>query len=499
MTAAVGGPGVSKRPAIPVPKHMPEHKLAVFSKLGWRPHEAQLKLLQSDTRHRLVCAGRRTGKSEFGGYELYYEAMRTYVMRHFLHDISKRREFWIVGPNYSDSEKEFRVVYNLLKKQGAPFDKPGTYNDPTGGNMHISLYDGAFQIHAKSAAHPESLVGEGLCGVIMSEAAKVKSKVWTKFVRPMLNDYHGWSLHSSTPEGRNHFYDLYEQGQSRTHADWFSIRTPSWVNPYVYPGGATMEAIDEIRWYIKNRVEIPLEARERLPIDPEIVALLLDLTDETFNQEIAALFTEYVGRVFKTFDEDVHVRDLEYKPGWETFAAVDYGYTNPFVWLLIQYNPRTGQVHILDEYYKQHQTIPEAIAAVRQLGLAPSSLRTFYPDPASPGDSKWVARELHLQIGRNTGGEVNDRVDAIRLLLRSDAKLNFDPKLLINRKCTETRREFDAYRYPEKRGQQDLNSPENPQKKDDHTIEAFGRFVAGHIGLPRRNARRARSTQAAFG
>ena len=57
-----------------------------------------------------------------------------------LKDDRKRREFWIVGPNYTDSEKEFRVLYNQLTRLEVPFDKPGTYNDPIGGNMHISLW-----------------------------------------------------------------------------------------------------------------------------------------------------------------------------------------------------------------------------------------------------------------------------------------------------------------------------------------------------------------------
>ena len=71
-----------------------------------------------------------------------------------------------------------------------------------------------------------------------------------------------------------------------------------------------------------------------------------------FKQEIAADFTEYVGRVFQDFDEEIHVKNLDFNPDWETYAGVDYGFTNPSVWLLIQVSP-FGDVHILDEVYER--------------------------------------------------------------------------------------------------------------------------------------------------
>ena len=62
---------------------------------------------------RVVSAGRRFGKSNLGGHELTAEAIFTkYVAEQYLEE-GKRREFWIVGPEYTDSEKEFRVLVTL--------------------------------------------------------------------------------------------------------------------------------------------------------------------------------------------------------------------------------------------------------------------------------------------------------------------------------------------------------------------------------------------------
>lgn len=152
-------------------------KWSVLDGVGWRPHPGQLLVAESTARHRVAACGRRFGKSYIGGHELIPECLYTYTQQKRLHEEMKRREFWIVGPEYSDSEKEFRVLWNQLVRLEVPMDKPGSYNDPIGGSLHISCFDGAFQVHGKSAKYPATLVGEGLSGVIMAEAAKLKAKI----------------------------------------------------------------------------------------------------------------------------------------------------------------------------------------------------------------------------------------------------------------------------------------------------------------------------------
>jgi hypothetical protein len=44
---------------------------------------------------------------------------------------------WIVGPEYSDCEKEFRVIYDSLKKLGVDSVSSKFTNNTDNGNMHI--------------------------------------------------------------------------------------------------------------------------------------------------------------------------------------------------------------------------------------------------------------------------------------------------------------------------------------------------------------------------
>jgi hypothetical protein len=481
----------------------PERELAelpLYDKLGWTPHDGQRAVIEASCRNRVVAAGRRFGKSEIGGHKLVQEALNTRLVKSRLDDLGKRREFWIVGPEYSDSEKEFRVMWNELVKAGLRdyFDKPGSYNSPEQQDMHLSLWGGRFQCHAKSAKHPESLVGEGLSGVILAEAAKLKERIYTKFIRPTLADFGGWSLMTSTPEGKNWFYEMWQRGQDPNRPEWWSMRAPSWLNPYVYPMGATDDGIAALREAMAAKAMLNHDLMIALGLDPEIGDLVVDLTEESFNQEIGALFTEFVGRVFKQFDEELHVGDFTYNPAWQTYAAVDYGFTNPSVWLLLQVDPFGEQVVVLDEVYEHGLTINEFAALVVERGLAPSSCIAFYPDPASPGDSRILSDVTKVRAKGGTGGELKWRLDAIRLALK-ERNQHLEPgapervpTLRLDRRCVRSIADMLNYRYPERRSQADGNVPENPMKKDDHAPEALGRFFAGHFGTPDRLVRRAR-------
>lgn len=460
----------------------------LWKELGYQPHPGQEAIHASAARHKVASCGRRFGKSYIGGHELVLEAMLTRLMLPHLEENGKRREFWIVGPVYSDAEKEFRIAYNGLKRIGAPFDRPGTYNDPHGGDMQISLYGGKFVAIAKSAQYPERLVGEGLNGVIMAEAAKIKPSVWLKFVRPMLADFSGWSLHASTPEGRNWFHSSWERGQSKLEPDWQSWRMPSWTNPIVYPLGATDAAIKTLRLMLDGRqVAVSDQMMHDLGVDPEIGALMRDMSPETFKAEIGAEFTSFVGRVYKGFDEETHVQDIPYERGLPTYLACDFGFTNPFVALLVQVTPY-NQVRVIKEYRDTQMTIEEHISVMRSNRFVPDECRELFPDPESPSDTKSLADAFRMRPRRNTGGLLSVRVKKIRDALKEmNAHLppghaHRRPGLVIDRGCHELIREMLSYRYPktaEESAERGVEAPESPMKKDDHGPEALSRFFGG--------------------
>jgi len=238
-------------------------------------------------------------------------------------------------------------------------------------------------------------------------------------------------------------------------------------------------------------------------IDPEILGRINDLPPELFLQEIAADFTEFVGRVFKDFDEETHVTDLSFNPGWDTFAAVDYGYNNPNVWLLLQVG-KWGEINVLDEIYEEGLDPEDFADEIRYRGLNPANLRFIFADPADPGATKILEKKLKVKSHGNTGGELNNRLNWIRKFLR-DPRITVDepyhdisndgvrvgearPRLMFDRKCKHTIQDMLDYRYPEKREEGNrIKETSNkrfdlPMKKNDHGPEALGRFCAGYFG-----------------
>jgi hypothetical protein len=436
--------------------------------VGYQPHDVQREIhaARREARFRLVCAGRRTGKSTLGGHELTVKAVQARY-RKGLSRTGRRSEHWIVGPEYSDAEKEFRVLFDDIKRLGIPMDHPGTYNDPIGGNMHLSLYDGGFQVHAKSAKYPDTLVGEALESVILAEAAKLKPAIWTKYIRPMLSDYahqgYGDALMTSTPEGKNWFYDYYMRGQNPADAEVYSIRMPSWSNNILFPGGR---------------------------YDSEIRSMEADLTEEKFKQEIGADFTDFVGRVFKRFSEDDNVGDYKYNPELPLYIAEDAGFRNPSVALFLQVDV-WDNVYVIDEYYERERTPTEFANDVfdhPRLGPLARKATLLYADPADPGTTRTLEQTWRVRSQSGTGGLLKDRLDLIRKWLTPtplelpDDHPDKKPKLFFDRSLKHTIKDMNDYRYPETKKEAEVNENESPRKVDDHAPEALGRFFGGYYG-----------------
>ena len=74
------------------------------------------------------------------------------------------------------------------------------------------------RIQIFGADNPDALRGLYLDGAVFDEYGQMRPRVWSEVVRPALADREGWATFIGTPMGKNHFYDLYREGQSCS--DW---------------------------------------------------------------------------------------------------------------------------------------------------------------------------------------------------------------------------------------------------------------------------------------
>jgi len=401
----------------------------------------------------VLCNGRRWGKSLFGGKEIETTAF----VKNFL---GQPMMGWIIGPNYGDAEKEFRVIYNTFKALGIDTLSNKFIKNAENGNMKIETNWG-WSVECRSAQHPDSLVGEGLDFVLLAEAGRHTKRTFTEYVRPALSDKRGFSMMSGVPEDvadTNLLYWAYQRGQEESFTQWKSWQLPSWTNTHVFPGGRN---------------------------DPEIIEAASDLTDDEFRRQYGGEFVLKRGRVMKEWDDDHHVVDARYRRDWPLFAAVDFGYTNDWVWLWIQIDPIEQRVYVIGEKrwkFTDTEMVAKEMAQDPKMGNA----LAIYVDPSSPDDAAILRRHLGVPTRANTGGEIKLRLQLIRSALKRRPEHLPDnhpeklPMLMVDRSCERLIWEMrEGYRWPESRGEK--NSSEIPMDDNNHGPEALGRFYKGHM------------------
>lgn len=445
-----------------------------FAETGYLPHDAQKAVHYTRARHKGLSNGRRWGKTLLGGKEAEITAW-------VKNRLNQPQRGWIVGPNYIDCEKEFRVVHDSLRSMGVDQIASKFLKNVDNGNMHITLKTG-WDLECRSAAHPETLVGEGLDFVILVEAGRLHRKTFTEYIRPALSDKRGWSLATGVPEVATDYSLLYwfwKNGQNSARPMWKSWQMPSWTNLAVFPGGRK---------------------------DPEILEAEDDLTKDEFDRQYGGQFVERVGRVMQEWDDSVHLRKVKYNPKWPLYWAVDYGYTNPFVILWIQVD-EFDNVYIIGENYITLRDT-EQIARDMVEGLLPNShlmskVVAMYPDPAEPDDTSILSRITGIAARQNTGGERKIRDALIRRKLKLGPEHVEEslrtPGMVVDEDCTSFAWEMrEGYRWPEHKSEVQAES-EKPLDKDNHGPEALGRFMKGYFDIVQDSGKKTRIRNVKYG
>jgi phage terminase large subunit-like protein len=163
------------------------------------------------TRFKVIAAGRRSGKSRYAAYRLLVEALQC----------DKGYVFY-VAPTQSQARD---IMWKVLQDIGKDVIESCHIN-----NLHINLINGA-TIALKGGDRPDTMRGVSLKFCVVDEYAQIKPFIWEEVLRPALADQRGDAVFIGTPEGRNHFYDLYEYAASGTDAEWKAWHFTSYDNP----------------------------------------------------------------------------------------------------------------------------------------------------------------------------------------------------------------------------------------------------------------------------
>jgi len=247
-----------------------------MANLDFQLHEKQMEIFTSPARFKICAAGRRGGKSFLSAIMLLIEGLKDENEHGYR--LADKRVFY-VAPTFDQGK---RIIWDLLKDLGKEVIKSTLENQAI-----ITLVNGR-KIEIKGADRPDTLRGVGLSYVVLDEYAFMKPDVWEKILRPTLSDVQGSALFIGTPEGKNHFYDLFMEASKDETGEYEAFTFASIDNPTIDP-----KEIDYAR---------------------------RTMSSSNFRQEYEASFTASGGAVFK--DEYFQYMDEEPEEGtW--YIAVD--------------------------------------------------------------------------------------------------------------------------------------------------------------------------------
>lgn len=414
-------------------------KEKMFGLIGYEPHSAnQWAAHNSDARFRIPCCGRRWGKSTFAAHEM------TAAM--FIPD----SYYWICGPDYSLGEKEFRIVYNDIIRKLDMRNIKGikVTNNPKQGDMSIRMPWNTV-LEVKSAQKKDGLVGEGLDGLIVAEAARHDRDTWEMYLEPALSDKRGWAIFPSTPRGYNWYQGLWELGRDKAFPDYQSWRFPTWSNSAMFPMGYE---------------------------DPEMVRIRSLVSKSFWLQEYAAEFTAFEGQIYEDFDFTIHVQDIEYNPDWKNYNTLDFGFRDPFVCLDIMVDP-SDNIYIWREYmYSGMSTWEHGQFLINRKNPQGYHIDGIYADPNGADEIATLQPMMGFIIAPKVPWIQG--IESIQRLIK--LKDDGTPSLYIDRSCKNTIRQLSQLRHAEVREGINVRR-EGQHDYDDHGPDALRYFTGPYF------------------
>jgi hypothetical protein len=204
----------------------------------------------------------------------------------------------------------------------------------------------------------------------------------------------------------------------------------------------------------------------------ELQRIMATVSPGYWKQEYAAEFTSFEGQIYEEFDPQIHVRKIDYVPGWRNYLVFDYGFNDPFVCLDIMVDP-SDNVYVWREYQVRYKTTWEHAHAIKERENPPHyHIDAMFGDPRGADEAATIA----LVLGHVTGRDVGwiSGIEAVKRKLKIQP--NGKPQMFFDPSCYQTIRQMQALRHREiKEGH---NAREGQVDYDDHGPDALRYFIS---------------------
>ena len=198
-------------------------KLHWFLQHGYAPHVFQLVFHGARAaegnlyRFRHLVAGRRGGKTLSAAEDVAF--YMTHPQQYWLdfHGKNSRDQLWtwVLAKNYPEGFPSMKQLLEVFTKAGLVPGQDYRYHK---GEKYIEMLDGSL-LQFKTADDPQSLRGAGLNLLWMDEAADMPSGEAYEVTSPALGDKQGAVISTTTPKGKNWYFDEFFSKEALTGID----------------------------------------------------------------------------------------------------------------------------------------------------------------------------------------------------------------------------------------------------------------------------------------
>lgn len=247
--------------------------------LPYKPKGIQWDFFNLDTRFIIGVIGRQWGKSMI------------VMLKSFMRSSKEQGIYWWIEPTIAQAKIHMKRFRKYFKHSIIRVNL---------SDREIELDNGSTWFF-KNGSDPENLEGETLDGVVLDEAAKMKSEVWYGTIRPMLSVKQGWAIFIGKPRGNNYYKAIWRKAEN--HPDWSRFHSSSDQGPFF-----SQEEYDEAK---------------------------RDTPDLIFRQEYKAEFVDSEGVVFRNVGDLIRGELSNPVSGGKYFAGVDLAKTTDYTVIII--------------------------------------------------------------------------------------------------------------------------------------------------------------------
>lgn len=223
------------------------------------PHKKQKEVLRHPAKHKVICCGRRAGKTQMVAGE---------IIRGSYLDLFHKQG--AIAPNY----KHLRTLYNKIIEILGKCNKLGILKSYTLSPTPKIIFNNGAYIDFVQTDNPVTIRSEAYDRTFEDEANYIKDEAQSA-IRPMRWDTGAPSWKTSTPDIKNSFYTEYTEGLSNTNPDRASFHYDYRDNPYL-----DEEGIKEIE------AEIEMYGIDSLYVQQEIFGNFTEDRDMYFSEKL---------------------------------------------------------------------------------------------------------------------------------------------------------------------------------------------------------------------